>query len=45
MTAEDREEAIGLHEQIEEDLKTAQWQHLHTAMTALADLLFYIEES
>ena len=28
MTAEDREEAIGFHEQIEEALKTAQWQHV-----------------
>jgi hypothetical protein len=44
MTAEDREEAIALHEQIEEALKTAQWQSLHTAMTTLADLLFYVEE-
>lgn len=45
MTAEDREEAIGFHEQIDEALKTAQWQHLHAATTALADLLFYVEES
>ena len=44
MTAEDREEAIALHEQIEEALKTAQWQPLHAAMTTLADLLFYVEE-
>jgi hypothetical protein len=44
MTAEDREEAIALHEQIEEALKTAQWQSLHTAMTTPADLLFYVEE-
>jgi len=45
MTAEDREEAIALHEQIEDALKTAQWQPLQVAMTALADLLFYVEES
>ena len=45
MTAEDREEAIALHEQIEDVLKTAQWQPLHAAMTALAELLFYVEES
>jgi hypothetical protein len=45
MTAEDREEAIVFHEQIEDALKTAQWQQLHAAMTALADLLFYVEES
>ena len=44
MTPEDREEAIALHEQIEETLKTAQWQPLHAAMTTLADLLFYVEE-
>jgi molecular chaperone DnaK (HSP70) len=45
MTAEDREEAIGLHEQIEEALRTAQWQQLQEAMTTLADVLFYVEES
>jgi molecular chaperone DnaK (HSP70) len=45
MTAEDREEAITLHEQIEDALKTAQWQPLHAAMTTLAELLFYVEES
>jgi molecular chaperone DnaK (HSP70) len=44
MPPEDREEAIALHEQIEEALKTAQWQPLHAAMTTLADLLFYVEE-
>jgi hypothetical protein len=44
MTPEDREEAITLHEEIEEALKTAQWQPLHAAMTTLADLLFYVEE-
>jgi hypothetical protein len=45
MTAEDREEAIALHEQIEDALKTSQGQPLHAAMTALAELLFYVEES
>jgi molecular chaperone DnaK (HSP70) len=45
MTTEDREEAIGLHEQIEDALKTGQRQPLQAAMTALADLLFYVEES
>jgi len=45
MTAEDREEAIGLHEQIEDALKPGQRQPLQAAMTALADLLFYVEES
>jgi hypothetical protein len=44
MTPEDREEAIALHEQIEEALKTAQWQSLHAAISTLADLLFYVEE-
>jgi molecular chaperone DnaK (HSP70) len=44
MTPEDREEAIALHEQIDEALKTAQWQPLHAAVTTLADLLFYVEE-
>jgi molecular chaperone DnaK (HSP70) len=44
MTPEDREEAIALHEHIEDALKTAQWQPLHAAMTTLADLLFYVEE-
>jgi molecular chaperone DnaK len=44
MTPEDREEAIALHEQIEDALKTAQGQPLHAAMTTLADLLFYVEE-
>ena len=45
MTAEDREEAIALHEQMEDALKTVQWQPLQVAITALADLLFYVEES
>src|SRR5438105_18052 len=34
MTAEDREEAIGRHEQIDEALKTGQRQPLQAAMTA-----------
>jgi molecular chaperone DnaK (HSP70) len=45
MTAEDREEAIALHEQIEGALQTADWEALRTVMTELADLLFYVEES
>jgi molecular chaperone DnaK len=45
MNAEDREEAISLHEQIESALSVADWDQLHTAMTELADLLFYVEES
>ena len=45
MTAEDREEAIALHEQIEGALQTADWEALRPAMTELADLLFYVEES
>ena len=45
MAAEDREEARAFHAQIEDALKTAQWQPLHVAMTALAELLFYVEES
>lgn len=45
MNAEDREEAISLHEQVESALRVADWNQLHTAMTELADLLFYVEES
>lgn len=45
MTAEDREDAIALHEQIEEALQSAAWQPLATAMAELADLLFYVEEN
>lgn len=44
MTAEDREEAVSLHEQIEEALQESQWQTLQEAMMTLADLLFYVEE-
>jgi molecular chaperone DnaK (HSP70) len=45
MTSEDREEAIGLHEQIEEALRMQTWDRLRTATTELADLLFYVEEA
>jgi hypothetical protein len=44
MNAEDREEAIALHEQIENALNTADWPRLREATTELADLLFYVEE-
>jgi molecular chaperone DnaK (HSP70) len=44
MNTEDREEAIGLNEQIEGALNAADWQRLQTVMTELADLLFYVEE-
>ncbi|HKA54825.1 MAG TPA: Hsp70 family protein [Candidatus Binatia bacterium] len=44
MNAEDREEAIALHEHIEDALNTADWQRLREATTELADLLFYVEE-
>jgi molecular chaperone DnaK len=44
MTAEDREEAIALHEQIENALNAADRDQLRQAMTELADLLFYVEE-
>jgi molecular chaperone DnaK len=45
MNSDDREEAIRLHEQIENALSTSDAEHLHTAMTELADLLFYVEEN
>ncbi len=45
MTPEDREEAIGLHEQIEEALRMQTWDRLRTATEELADLLFYVEEA
>jgi molecular chaperone DnaK len=45
MTVEDREEAIALHEHIENALNAADWDHLRQAMTELADLLFYVEEA
>src|SRR5262249_23600459 len=44
MNPEDREEAIALHEHIENALNTADWPRLRAAATALADLLFYVEE-
>ncbi len=44
MNAEDREEAIALHEQIESALNAADWQRLREATAELADLLFYVEE-
>jgi molecular chaperone DnaK len=44
MNVEDREEAIALHEQIENALNTADWQRLREATAELADLLFYVEE-
>lgn len=45
MTPEDREEAIDLHEQIEEALQSGPASSLQEAMTTLADLLFYVEEA
>jgi molecular chaperone DnaK len=45
MTAEDREEAIDLHEQIEAALQSGSASSLQEAMTTLADLLFYVEEA
>ncbi len=44
MNSDDREEAIVLHEQIENALNTSAWVQLQAAMTELADLLFYVEE-
>jgi len=44
MNTDDREEAIELHEQIEQALQTSDWKQLQTTMTELADLLFYVEE-
>lgn len=44
MNSDDREEAIGLHERIENALNTPDPKRLHAAMTELADLLFYVEE-
>ena len=44
MTAEDREEAIALHEQLEAAMGAQDWDHLREASTDLADLLFYVEE-
>jgi molecular chaperone DnaK len=44
MTAEDREEAIALHEQLEAAMDAQDWDQLRDASTDLADLLFYVEE-
>jgi molecular chaperone DnaK len=44
MTAEDREEAIALHEQLEAAMDAPDWDQLRDASTELADLLFYVEE-
>jgi molecular chaperone DnaK len=44
MTAEDREEAIALHEQVEAAMGAQDWDQLREASTDLADLLFYVEE-
>jgi molecular chaperone DnaK len=44
MTAEDREEAIALHEQIEAAVEAQDWDQLRETSTELADLLFYVEE-
>ena len=44
MATEDREEAIGLHEQLEAAMNAADWHRLCQASAELADLLFYVEE-
>jgi molecular chaperone DnaK len=44
MNPEDREEAISLHEQINEALREAEWDQLRETTANLADLLFYVEE-
>jgi molecular chaperone DnaK len=44
MSAEDREEAIGLHEQLEAAMNAQDWARLRQASAELADLLFYVEE-
>ena len=43
MTPEDREEAIGLHEQLEEAMASGQREQLRTIIAELTDLLFYVE--
>ncbi len=45
MTPEDQQEALELHQQIEEALRIQNWDYLHTAITELTDLLFYVEEA
>jgi molecular chaperone DnaK (HSP70) len=44
MNAEDREEAIALHERIEESLRAGDHDRLGKATAELAELLFYVEE-
>jgi molecular chaperone DnaK (HSP70) len=44
MAAEDREEAIALHEQLEAAMNAQDWDRLRRASADLADLLFYVEE-
>jgi molecular chaperone DnaK len=44
MTAEDREEAITLHEQLDAALHAQEWERLRQVSAELADLLFYVEE-
>jgi molecular chaperone DnaK len=44
MTAEDREEAIALHEHLEAAMHAQEWERLHELSAELADLLFYVEE-
>ena len=45
MNAEDREEAIALHEQIEDALRASHWERLRQVTAELANLLFYVEEA
>jgi molecular chaperone DnaK len=44
MTAEDRDEAIALHEELEAAMNAQAWDRLREASAELADLLFYVEE-
>ena len=44
MNAEDREEAVALHESIEDALAAGDQEGLREAAAELADLLFYVEE-
>ena len=44
MTAEDRDEAIALHEELEAAINAQAWDRLREASAELADLLFYVEE-
>jgi len=45
MNADDREEAIGLNEQIQNALSAADWDRLRSVTNTLADLLFYVGET